>query len=101
MEAPPIQLRQTTILSFLLSSPKGICCCLFSFPQPKQNGCPILRALCEGWDVNTPPPTEPLPLPLPFCCHPVGICCCRCRCRCCCRCRCLFVVIPEGDLLLP
>jgi hypothetical protein len=31
----------------------------------KKLGCPIHRALCDGWDVNRPPATEPLFLLLP------------------------------------
>jgi len=32
--------------------------------QVQSSGCPIHRALCDGWDVNRPPATLPLLLPL-------------------------------------
>jgi hypothetical protein len=43
-----------------LLSPKGICCCrsgsvVALFHQTKAPGCPIHRALCDGWDVNRHP----------------------------------------------
>src|ERR1700730_104959 len=43
-------------LLFLLSSPKGICFCLYSLRQPQQKRVrPILRTLREGWNVTSPP----------------------------------------------
>ena len=32
-------------------------------PKPQQPGCPILRASCDGWDVNRPPATVLLVIP--------------------------------------
>src|SRR5258708_23314503 len=64
-ELPLVPLPQP----FWFSSPKGICFCVYSLPSPKQNGCPILRAFFEAWDLHPPPSTKlPLmPLPQPFC----------------------------------
>jgi hypothetical protein len=43
-------------LPFLLSSPKGdLLLSLFLFEEPQQNGRPIHRALCDGWDANRLP----------------------------------------------
>ena len=52
----PLLLLLLSPLLFLLSSPKGICFCLYSLRQPQQKRVrPILRALREGWDVTSPP----------------------------------------------
>jgi hypothetical protein len=40
----------------------GICCCCCSFSDSHNTGYPIHRALCDEWDVNRPPTTEPFAL---------------------------------------
>src|SRR5882724_3263418 len=58
-------LASAVVLAFLVVIPEGdLLLSLSLFPQPPQNGCPIHRALCDWWDVNRPPATEPLLLPL-------------------------------------
>jgi hypothetical protein len=65
--------------------------------QPQTNGCPIHRALCDGWGCKpsaiAQPSPSPLPLPLllllplalPCRCRCLCLCFCCCLCLCCCR----------------
>ena len=89
----------------------------------KTPGCPILRALCEGWEVEaklTAPLLLLLPLPLlsrpptnlrhperrrRFCRRSrrtpaFRFCRCRCRCRCRCLCWCLFFPTPPTKIVI-